>query len=193
MNYLKKAEDKEITKHLKPYGNLWIEWGKCASYELVNAQEPLRVMSVWIKSPLEIKVFLHSKDQSNTPRELSISALFVSQHKIQVSVEKTIDISQTKKPCYNPEDHAGETYGEYDYKLLNKKIIEKFNCTTPFIPSKYRNGSKICSNANGSRVHGFLRSTSASLSPNMWADDYHSIPPCVYHTYTMQETKTQGK
>ena len=65
-------------------------------------------MSVLIESPVEIKVFLHSKGQSNIPRELSISALFVSQHKIQVSVEKTIDISQTKKPCYNPEDHKGE-------------------------------------------------------------------------------------
>ena len=150
-------------------------------------------MSVLIESPVEIKVFLHSKGQSNIPRELSISALFVSLHKIQVSVEKTIDIYQTKKPCYNPEDHEGETYGDYDYKLLNNKIIEKFNCTTPFIPSKYRNGSKICSNEKGSSVYEFFKSTSASLSPNMWADDYHSIPPCVYHTYTMQETKTQGK
>ena len=189
-----KEQSEVVYQHLKPYGTLWYKWGKCASYDISDHDKELEVKEVRITSPVKVDVILHSKDQSSIPLELSTLLRFDSSHEIQVTVEKTIDVYQAKKPCYKPEDHGGETYGEHDYKLLSKTIMEKFNCTTPFIPSEYRNGSEICSNKNtGRRVHQFLRSTSASLVPNMWRDSYHSIPPCVYHTYNIHETKTEGK
>ena len=178
---------------LKPYGTLMYQWGKCASYDL--GDNPGHLRRVKIKSPVEVDVIFHNKDQSSIPKELSTRLRFDGTHHIEVTVEKTIDVNQNKKkPCYKPEENHGETYGKHDYMLLNKKIVGRFNCTTPFIPSEFRNGAEICLNKSaGILIHQFLKYSSASFSTNMWNKNYHSIPPCIYHTYTTQETKIEGK
>ena len=175
---------------LKPYGRLMYHWGKCASYDLKDYEEQIR--HVIIKTPLKVDVILHRKDQSSIPKELSMKQRFDGNHEVTVTVEKTIDVTQLKKPCYKPEDHNGETYNELDYKLLNKIIMQRFNCTSPFIPSEFRTGSEICLKPNRS-LHTFIESSSASFCTIMWKKNYHSIPPCVYHTYSAQETRTEGK
>ena len=167
-------------------------WGRCASYYLKDYQKQLNY--VFIKSPVEVDVVFHSKEQSSIPIELSTRLRFDGDHTVQVSVEKTIDVDQEKKPCYDPEKHQGETYGDYDYKRLNNKFLEQFNCTTPFIPPQFRNGGEICLNQTiAKKIHILLRQSSASLTANMWKEDYHSIPPCVYHTYNIQHLRSDGK
>ena len=179
------------TTTLKPDEKLSYNKGKCASYDLEDYRKQLRVVK--IRSPVNVDIFFHSKEQSSIPREISARQRFDGSHEIDVTVEKTIDVNQLKKPCYKPEDHNGETYGEHDYKLMNKMIVERFNCTTPFILPEFRNGTEICLKKDvGLLVQQFLQSSSASFSPNMWTNDYHFIPPCEYHTYTTQETRYEG-
>ena len=177
---------------MKPSKTLWNTWGKCASFDLEDFKKSLRFVK--IESPIEVDVVIHSKEHSSIPLELSTTIRLESRHVVNINVEKTIDIYQDKKPCYRPEDNKGDTYGDHEYKLLQHKIMDQFNCTTPFIPSEYRNGSKICSKAEkGERVNMFFKLYSSSLNFNMWSQDHHSIPPCVYHTFTAKDLKTEGK
>ena len=96
-------------------------WGRCASYDLEDYQKQLNY--VFIKSPVEVDVVFHSKEQSSIPIELSTRLRFDGDHTVQVTVEKTIDVDQKEKPCYDPKKHQGEAYGDYDYKLLNKNSL----------------------------------------------------------------------
>ena len=179
-------------KILKPYGSLMNSWGKCASYDLKDYEKQLRYVE--IHSPVEVDIIFHGKEHSNIPMELSTRLRFDGNHNVLITVDKTIDISQSDKPCYDPEKHEGEAYGDYDFKLLNKRFLDQFNCTSPFISPKFRKGGEICLNTTSGRmIHEILRQTSASFNPNMWKANYHSIPPCVYHTYKVQQTRSEGK
>ena len=181
----------EEEKVLSPYGKLIKNWGYCASFELSQYQEGLRMVE--IKSPIEVNVLFHSKDQSNIPIELSTQVRFDGKHEVTVTVDKTIDVNQNDKPRYNPDDHGGKMYGDYDYTVLNKMFLERFNCTTPFIPQQFRDEGEICLNRTvGKTIHTILRQRSASFNPNMFKENYHSIPPCVYHTFSVQQSRTDG-
>ena len=146
-----------------------------------------------IRSPIDVNILFHDKEQSNIPLELSAKIRLDGNHEVFVTVEKTIDVAQKKKPCYNSKDHGGEIYGDYDFKVLNKMFLERFNCTTPFIPRQFRKEGEICLNRTvGKTIHTILRQRSASFNPNMFKENYHSIPPCVYHTFSVQQSRTDG-
>jgi hypothetical protein len=178
---------------LKPYRTTIHNWGKCASYEFENHTEDLT--KVEIRSPADVTVFLHSKDQLSIPKELSVRTFFNGYHSIEVTVEKTIDLNKERKPCYDNNDHGNESYGEHEFNLLVKKIMEKFNCSTPFIPPEFRKGSPICQNqTTANLVHGFLKYSSSAFMTNMWKSSYYSVPPCVYHKFSAETTiKMKGK
>ena len=176
---------------LKPYGKLMNKWGLCASYDLKDYQKHLR--TVEIKSPVSVDVLFHGKEHSNIPIELSTRVRFDGHHEVLVTIDKTIDVNQPDKPCYDPADHEGEPYGEHDYRQLNKIILARFNCTTPFIPQQFRAGDEICTNPSiGKNVHLMLEEMSASFNPNIFKENFHSLPPCVYHTFSVQQTRTDG-
>ena len=176
---------------LKPYQSPINNWGKCASYDLEKHSKELT--KVAIRSPLDVYVIFHSKDQLSIPKELSTKETLEGFHLIDVTIDKTIDLKQDDKPCYDTSEHSGESYGEHEYKLLTSRTMERFNCTTPFIPAEFRNGSNICLNQTAaSLVHEFLQYSSSSFVTNMWKSNYYSIPPCVYHTYTVAE-RARGK
>ena len=126
--------------------------------------------------------------RAKSVRELSAYQLFDKLHVIEVTIEKTIDISQKQKPCYDAfEKH--ESFGEHDYKLLMNKIMKKFQCTTLYIPAEFINGSKICQNSTTTNlVHEFMKYSSPTFATNLWTSDYYSPPPCVYHKYSVDQT-----
>ena len=172
----------------------WHNWGKCASYDLEDLGKGQKARRIYITSPVEVQVILHSKEQTSIPLELSTQMRLDGRHEVMVGVKKTIDVNQKRKPCYIPEDHDGESYGEHDYKLLNKIISDKFNCTTPYIPKDYRNGSKICTDETvGKKVHRLFKRALVGLNTNIWMEDFYSIPPCVYHTYKTEKTRKDGE
>ena len=168
-------------------------WARCASYDLKNSTKGL--VKVIIRSPVSVHVIFHSKEQVSIPKELASYKKYDAYHVIELDVEKTIDLNQVGNPCYEPSENNNVGFGEYDYRLLMQKIITKFNCTTPYIPAEFRNGSKICQNeTTTNKVHELMKYSSSAQATNLWMSDYYSVPPCVYHQYSMQETiKEKGK
>ena len=168
-------------------------WTKCANFDLEKYSKELTQVS--IKSPAEVLVIVHSKDQITIPRELSAVYTFDGSHIVDVTIDKTIDLNQKKKPCYDVSENNGKGFGENEYELLMKIIMERFNCTTPFIPAEFRKGSEICGNEKTMKlVHDLIDLSLSSNAPVIWKSNYFSIPPCVYHTYTVQEkTNVKGK
>ena len=159
---------------------------RCATYELENHKEQLT--KVEIKSPVDVYVIFHSKEQISIPKELSARKTFEGYHNIEVTIQKTINLNQKEKHCYNPADNGGISFGMHEYQLLMKRIMKNFNCTTPFIPDKYRKDSDICLNQTTlEKVHEFLKFSSSSFVSNMWKSNYYGIPPCVYTTYAIDE------
>ena len=107
------------------------------------------LVKVTITSPVQLYVILHSKDQISIPRELALYKRFDNvggKNVVEINVEKTIDLNQKDKPCYDPAEHNNVGFGEHSYRVLSEKIVEKFNCTTLFIPEDFRKGIKICGN-----------------------------------------------
>ena len=178
-------------KLIKPYGTvLNMKRGKCASYKIESSSSSSMVTSVEIRSPIEVSVVFHSRDQSSAPMELSSQVIFARTHYITVEVEKSIDVNHDKKPCYDPKEHQGVSYEEYTLTLLSKMIDKNFNCTTPVIPKKYRIGTNICTNpSHGEKVHQFLSSYAPTYSGIMWNDQYDFLPPCVYHKYNIKDVR----
>ena len=126
------------------------------------------------------------------PKELAVYKRFeepAGKNVVEVTVEKTVDLDQKDRPCYDPAENNNVSFGEHDYQILAQKIREKFNCTTLFIPEKFRSGAEICKNETGLyEVHQFLQYSSSSHATNLWTADYYTIPPCVYHKYTVHDT-----
>ena len=162
-------------------------WTRCATYDLTNHSKSL--LRVEVRSPVSVYVIFHDKDQISLPRELSAYQLFDKQHVIEVTIEKTIDLNQKEKPCYYTSENDKESFGEHDYKLLINKIMQKFECTTLYIPAEFINGSKICQNSTTTNlVHEFMKYSSPTFATNLWTSDYYSPPPCVYHKYSVDQT-----
>ena len=117
---------------LKPFRTTINNWSKCASYDLKEQREQLT--KIEIRTPVDVAVYFHSKDQLTMPKELRARIYFGGFHSIEVTEEKTIDLNQNEKPCYNVEENGGKNYGEHEYEVLMAKFLEKFNCTTFFYP-----------------------------------------------------------
>ena len=178
-------------KTLNPY-----LWSHCASYDLQDHAKGL--VKVFIKSPVQVYVILHSKDQISIPKELAVYKRFENlggKRVVEVDVEKTIDLDQKNKPCYSPADNNNVSFGAHSYTVLSQKILEEFNCTTLYIPEEFRKGAKICDNETAlALVHQFIMYSSSSLATNLWMSDYYTNPPCLSQMYTIQETiRTEGK
>ena len=87
------------------------------------------------------------------------------------------------------EENGGKNYGEQKYEVLMAKILEKFKCTTLFIPAEIRKDSEICQNEKTAKmIHEYLKYSSSAYSTNMWKSNFYTIPPCVYHTFTIERT-----
>ena len=100
---------------LKPFRTTIHYWSKCASYELNEQREQLT--KVEIRTPLDVAVFFHSKDQVIMPKELRARIFFGGYHSIEVTEEKTIDLNQNTKPCYIVEENGGKIYGLIKYEI----------------------------------------------------------------------------
>ena len=175
----------EITL-LKPFWTTIHAWSKCASYELENHKE--HMTKVEIRTPADVVLFFHSKDQLTMPKELTSRIYFDGSHSLAVTEEKTIDLNQNDKPCYNVEENGGKNFGEHEYEILSMKILEKFNCTTLFIPVEFRKDSEICLNETTAKmVHEYIKYSSSMYATSMWKSNFYSIPPCVYHTFTIEQ------
>ena len=126
---------------LKPFRTTINDWSKCASYDLKEQREQLT--KIEIRTPVDVAVYFHSKDQLTMPKDLRARIYFGGYHSIKVNKEKTIDLNLNEKPCYNVEENGGKNYGEHEYEVLMAKFLEKFNCTTFFIPAEIRKDSEI--------------------------------------------------
>ena len=168
-------------------------WTRCASYDLKNNTKGL--VKVIIRSPVSVYVIFHSKDQVSIPKELASYKKYSAYHVIELDVEKSMNLNQAGNLCYEPSENHNVGFGEYDYRLLMKKIMTKFNCTTMYIPEEFRIDAKICQNeTTTNQVHELMRYSSSTHATNLWMSDYYSVPPCVYHKYSMKETiKGKGK
>ena len=87
-------------------------WARCATYDLTHHSKSL--LRVEVHSPVSVYVIFHDKDQISLPRELSAYQLFDKQHVIEVTIEKTIDLNQKEKPCYDTSENDNESFGEHD-------------------------------------------------------------------------------
>ena len=162
-------------------------WSRCASYDLENVTKGL--IKVVIKSPVDVYVIFHSKDQSTIPKELASYKKYEGYHVLELDVMKTVELNQEGKPCYEPSENDNVGFAEHNYKLLMKEIMTTYNCTTPYIPAEFRIGSKVCQNETlNSKVHELIKYSSSRHATNLWMADYYSDPPCVYQTYSMQQT-----
>ena len=179
---LANSNNSTYRKILAPY-----RWTYCASYNLQAHAEGL--IKVGVESPMDVWVIIHNRDQITIPKELAAYIRFDAYHVVEVTVEKTVDLDQKQKPCYDPAQHNNVTYGDHNYEILAKILIEKFNCTTPFIPAQFRNGSKLCETRTMlSKVHWFMMYSSSSFATNLWSSTYYTHPPCIYQSYMAQET-----
>ena len=156
------------------------------------------MVKVWITSPVQVYVILHSKEQISIPKELAVYKRFeepAGKNVVEVTVEKTVDLDQKNRPCYDPAKNNNVSFGEHDYRVLAHKIMEKFNCTTLFIPEEFRLGAEICKNETRLyHVHQFIQYSSSSHATNLWTSNYYTIPPCTYHKYTVHDTiRARGK
>ena len=177
---------------LEPYMSRIHSWGKCVSFKLDSYKDAL--VKVKIRSPKKVTVYIHNEETFSISKELSTRRYFSVFQTIEVTVAKTIDLNQRTKPCYDPKDYDGKNYGKHEFEQLEKKIMEKFKCTTPFIPKEVREGDPICTDQKvGKLVHTFLESSASFLSTNIWSEHFHSLPPCVYHTHTFIETINNSK
>jgi hypothetical protein len=195
--YLESVKVKAHTTHsetglakvtlLKPFRTTIHYWGKCASYELSKQREQLT--KVEIRTPLDVAVFFHSKDQVIMPKELRARIYLGGFDSIEVTEEKTIDLNKKEKPCYNVEENGGKTYGDHEFEVLMTKILEKFNCTTLFIPAQIRKDSEICLNeTTANMVHEYMKYSSSAYSTGMWKSNFYTLPPCVYNTFSIEKS-----
>ena len=146
---------------------------------------------VKITSPVDVEIIFHGPDQAYIPLELSTPLIFDGKHKVSVKVEKTVNLNLARNPCYAPEDNKGKPYWEHNYEILNKNIIDLFNCTSPIIPLKFRgNGNVLCHGKElGIKVHDYIKSTSTSFTATIWSKDSYTVPPCTYYKYHVKEQK----
>ena len=138
---------------------------------------------------MDVQVIIHNRDQITIPKELAAYIRFDGRHVVEVTVVKTLNLDQKQNHCYCPAQHNSVTFGDHNYKVLAKILMEKFNCTTPFIPAQFRINSKLCETRSTlNKVHWFMMYSSSSFATNLWSSTYYTDPPCVYHSYTAQET-----
>ena len=177
---------------LEPYMSRIHYWGKCVSFNLESYKDALA--RVQILSPKTVTVYIHNERSSSISKELSTRRFFRSYQILDVTVAKTIDLNREAKPCYDPKDYNGKNYGKHEYENLEKKIMERFNCTTPIIPKEIRQEDPICLVQKiGRKVHHFLKASASFFLTNIWSENFHSLPPCVYHTHSFKETINNSK
>ena len=107
---------------LKPFRTTINDWSKCASYDLKEQREQLT--KIEIRTPVDVAVYFHSKDQLTMPKELRACIYYSGYHSIEVTKEKTINLNQNNLYCYNVEEHGGKNYGEHEYDILIAKIMK---------------------------------------------------------------------
>ena len=90
---------------------------------------------------MDVWVIIHNREQVSIPKELAAYIRFDGRHVVEVTVEKTVNLDQKENPCYYPAQHENVTFGDHNYKIMAKIVLEKFNCTTPYIPAQFRIGS----------------------------------------------------
>ena len=137
------------------------------------------------KVQLFFKIIFHS-----IPKELSTRDFFNKYTVQQLTIEKTIDLNQKKKPCFHKHENVdGENFGQNEYKVLSKKVQQLFNCSTPFLPGiKETKEIQICKNETvGMMVHEFLKTSASFHTTTIWSPQFHSYPPCVYHKFSLEE------
>ena len=67
--------------------------------------------------------------------------------------------------------------------------MNKFGCTSPFIPLAFRYGAEICTNSTrGRQVHKHMMTETGRFSTIMWMKDYYFMPPCSYNTFAFTKT-----
>ena len=85
------------------------------------------------------------------------------------------------------EENGGNNYGDHEYEVLMKQILEKFICTTLFIPAEIRKDFKICLNeTTANTIHEYMKYSCSAYSTSMWKSNFYTIPPCVYHTFSIE-------
>ena len=119
-------------------------FGKCATYDLDSEKSQLN--RIKIRSPLDIIVLLHDKNQQNIHRELSIfyhlqglklilhiklskHIYFLGDHNIRVSLSKTSALNTVSRPCYE-----GNDFGHQEYLRLVQLVKEGFTSLRDHYP-----------------------------------------------------------
>ena len=82
---------------------------------------------------------------------------------------------------------SGGNYDKYIQENLQKNIFETINCSIPFIPPKYRNGTKLCSNSSLGKSGVEIYKSSPIELTNLWSGESFVHPPCRYHQFEARD------
>ena len=151
--------------------------GKCVTFSLSDF---FSIRQVLIRSPVPVTVYLHGKNQFYSS-ELRSSMTFTEENSYIVRVEKVKNMPTKEASCYEG------NFDDYILGFLEKQLMDKFKCTVPFLPPRWRQNAPICVNSTVGKQATDMYYASPIEALNLWSRDQELLPPCEFFRYKPEE------